>query len=241
MQHINQHSQSVKNNEVRGVEDVEYVFHFRFSAFSVIEGEENYREECEPLQSSKGYGKDGIMDGSCQQNECDADGAPKAVWQKVNGNGQEDSPKTVVNIEVGSLEENGENEHECRHKQQGRNRCQNHPKLFGFKNAVNGINGDDGKRKGDKNSLIKALHCHKINELKNNAHTRNHTKIFCTVFGIAATLGNHICKNGECESADDAKDILVGEEQKPHVVAQHAHHGNDFELVIGKTEFRFLN
>ena len=115
---------------MRRVEYVERIFHLCFSALTVIKGEEENRQECEPLQGAEGYGEDGVMNGSCQQKNSHADGAPKTIWQIINGNGQEDSPQAVVKVKVGSLEQNREHEHKKDNKYKGSNRCQTRPKLF---------------------------------------------------------------------------------------------------------------
>ena len=60
------------------------------------------------------------------------------------------------------------------------------------------------------------------------------------ILGVAATFGYHICKNREGDSANDAKDGNVGEEQKSYMVKRHAYHGNDFELIVRQPEFCFF-
>ena len=88
--------------------------------------------------------------------------------------------------------------------------------------------------------MIKAAHRHKINDLKDQRHGTYHAKILGAVFGVATAFGNHVGENREGNAANDAKDGNRGEEQKSYVVAKHAHHSNDFELIVGKTKFWFF-
>ena len=223
------------------VEDVEHVFHLCFSAFAVVEGEEQDGEKREPLQGSKRDGVGAIIDGSYHQQKGNGTKSPRAVWQKVNGKGQQNSPHTVVDIKICAHQKLGENKHKKYHAGKGKNRSQTLPKLFAFQDAVNRINGNNRERKGDKNSLIKASHCHKINGLKDQCHGTYHAKVLGAILGVAATFGDHICKNREGDSANGAKDEDIGEEQKSYMVKRHAYHGNDFELIVRQPEFGFLN
>ena len=180
------------------------------------------------------------MNGSHHQEGSNTDNSPSASGQKVNGNGQKNSPQAVVKVKVGSHQKARQNKDEYRDKSKGTEGGKASPKLFGFYQTVNGVNGNDSKRKGDENSLVEAIHRHQENNLKQDAHACNHTEIFCTVFGVATALCNHISKNREGDSAQHAKERYVGEEQKAYMVEHHAHHSDDFELIVGKSEARFF-
>ena len=223
---------------MRGVEDVKEVFHLGFAALAVVERQERKGEQRPPLN---GVGhNNGVIDRSYQQIEGSRANLPRAAGHQVNENRQQNSPNAVVDVKVGARQHARQNEHKCRHKKERAKGGKTSPDLFGFYNTVNGINNDDGKRKGDKNALVKALHCHKIDDLKNDAHSGNDAKIFGTVFGVATALGNHVGKNREGDSAKNAKDGKIGKEEQPYVVEQHAHHGNDLELIVCQPKFTFF-
>lgn len=239
LQQQNEYFDCIQNNEVCWVEDVKDVFHFRASALTVIKGEERNGKEREPLQVSECDGEYTVMDSSYHQQSGYSNHSPQTVGQKVNGNGQKDPPHAVVDIEVSLLQENWENENECCHGGKCSNREQAAPNLLGVQNTVYGIDGNDGERKGNQNSLVEAFHSHKVNNLKSRSHSGYEAKVFCAVFGISATLCDHISEDREGDSAQNAKDVYVREKPHTDMVKQHTDHSNDFELIIRKTEFWF--
>ena len=73
-QQYKEHLNCIKNYEMRGVEDVEHVFHFCATAFTVIEGKEQNGDEREPLQNTeRSLRKNGVMNGSYQQKHTHAE------------------------------------------------------------------------------------------------------------------------------------------------------------------------
>ena len=239
LQYHNQHCNSVKDYEVRGVKDVKQVFHLGFAALAVVEREERNGKERPRLNGDRND-KEVIENSYKKKNRCRAD-LPRARGHKVNENGQQNSPNAVVDIKVGILQKVGKNKRKRDHTKERANACKAFPNLFGFHNTVDGINRNDGKRKGNENALVKTLHRHKINDLKEDRHTANHTKIFGAVFGVAAALGNHVGKNWEGDAPKNAKDCNGGKEEQPHVVEQHADHSNDLELIVCQAKLRFFN
>ena len=213
---------------MQGIEYIEEIFHFCFSAFARIEKQKSYVKQHKVLYSA-------VIE--CQKQYSDPESA-NVNWDLIKffedgrcaihrlvenrcEHREEATEKAVIN----------DNEHikevNCRGKQNKRKSGQDFFKRRGiickkiiFK-ELQRVDQQNGERKGDKHTHIRIAVIQKINDLTYCGKNKYRKKISQFVFGISATFCDHKRKDRQGKSSEYAEYLRSGEENESDVVYKH--------------------
>ena len=73
-----------------------------------------------------------------------------------------------------------------------------------------------------------------IYRLTADAQQKHGQKVAELVFGVATSLGDHDCENGEGKPSDIAEELYFRKKDDADVIRHHGNCGNDFEQVAAE-------
>jgi len=223
----------VDDDQVRGIIDVEKVFHFQPSALTAVEGERKEREERHPLIAA-------VDEAEPREGDRGNEELRKLSRRGEDEHGHEHAPDPVVNAKI-RIRQQGEHLDQEEYSEKGEGEEKPCIEPSPFHGVVPCVDQDDGEGERDQNALIERIHGEKVDELTKQPQTEHLQEIFQPVFRVFCALRNHIGKDGERQPAEYAQDRILREDLKPDVIERHRDQGEELQLISRETleKFRF--
>ena len=182
--------------------NIEEIFYPPFSARSVIERKRDQREKRHPLIMLADCGEE------CKRYAND-DELENLFRRGKDEHGCENAPNAVIHSVIRRWEKIGKHFDQKDRRDEGE--CKEKPcvDIVLFYSVIERVDQDHGKGKRNEYALIERAHRKEIDELADRAESEHLQEILRSVFRIFCALCNHKCENGECQSADEAEDIVL--------------------------------
>ena len=193
----------MNDREMRGIIDIEKIFHLPFAALSVIERERNERKERVFLMDIRNGKED---EGDHAKREL----CPFVFAAEIYENRDQYTPDAVIDRVIRFGQEKRQNIDE--EKDGDKYQSEKHPGIdvFACHRKIERIDQQDGEGKRDERALEKGIHREKAEDLKDCAEAEHQEKIFFAVSRIARSLRDHIGEDRERKTPKDAHPLTLG-------------------------------
>ena len=208
------------------------------ATFAVVAGQGHNREKREPLDATEPIvhlhaNQDDAK--ACEREHGSQTLLVKRIFEEnarhIARDGKHDSPEAVIDREIGSGEEHGQDERHEDIERKCADDCQDSCKVTTIIGELDGVDRDDGEHEARKYALLEAAHREKEPNLAYEAEREDAPEVTFLAMRIEATLGDHVRKNGIRETADDPQDQVLGQQNDTDMVNRHRYQGEYFKLV----------
>ena len=231
-----QKADSVNDDQVQGIINIEDIFHLQLSARAVIEREWDQCEKGYPLIINAEDRKEG-------KRNAKADELSDLARRGENDHWCQYAPDAVIHAVVRIRQKMGESLHQKNGCKENAGKEQPSLRSVLLDRMVERVDQNDGEGECDEDTLVKRSHRKEVDKLAEKAQSKHLQKVFGTVFGIFCALCDHISENGKRQSADETEDPILRKKLKTCVVAGHGDQSKDLQLIARKSleQFRFHN